>query len=137
MAVEANHYKLRDEKIRITYSSTSFDGTPRLDYEKGGRLLSFSGDQIREQASEMGTLVTVTLKALPDLRTVILTLLVPQVNLTESKPRRAIRTLAVVTTIRTTIGGPGLVDGPVQTYKALALRGSARHIVALASSAKA
>ena len=60
----------------------------------------------------------------PDLDTLLLVLVVPTVNLDESGTAK-IRTFAVLTTHRTSIGGPDLVNGQLQTYKTVGLRGVA------------
>jgi hypothetical protein len=70
-------------------------------------------------------LITVTLEVIPDLHTLTLTLLVPQINLDEGN-ESSFSTQAILTTHRTSIGGPNLVKGPLQTYEVVALEGTAR-----------
>ena len=117
--------KYRD--VNITYSTTGFIGQPILNYEDSNGTRSFIGDEIRTQETEIGTTVTVTLEAVPDLRVVTLTLLVPEINL-DGSPRE-FETIAIRTTHKTTIGGPGLIKGAVQSYEVIDLNGTARCVV--------
>jgi hypothetical protein len=71
-------------------------------------------------------LITVTLEVVPDLHTLSLTLLVPQINLGDAGAASAFSTLAIMTTHLTSIGGPDLVRGPLQTYEEVTLSGMAR-----------
>ncbi|HYN89322.1 MAG TPA: hypothetical protein VER55_12360, partial [Ardenticatenaceae bacterium] len=76
--------------------------------------------------SEIGRQVTVTLDEVPDLHTVTVTLLIPTINLEGRESSFA--TVAILTTARTSIRGPGLVEGPVQSYQCVALKGTARQV---------
>ena len=87
--------------------------------------MDITTDDIRSLETEIGTQVTVTLEVIPDLHTLMVTLLVPQIDLDESK-ESPLSTLAILTTHRTSIGGPALVEGQLQTYDAVALEGTAR-----------
>lgn len=91
-----------------------FDGRSRL--RLGGR--EFVGDQIGVANTALGTEVTVTTEVVEDLRTVTLTVLLPAVNL-RGMTEAGFETLAIETASATTIGGPRLVDGPVQRYRVL------------------
>ncbi len=109
--LQANSFELTGEHRQITYDRTTF-----------------TGDEIRSLDSEdTGSMVSVTLRARPDLDTLNLTLLVPDVNL-EDGAARSISTLAILITHHTTIGGPNPVEGPLQTYEVVALEGTARFV---------
>jgi hypothetical protein len=125
-----NRFVLQDSRTgtSITYSTSSSSGKPRFSYRDSRRRSTFIGKEIRTTPSEIGTLVTVTLEAIPDLRVVTLTLLLPEIHL-PSSGRAAFTTMAIVTTARTTIGGPGLINGAVQSYRTLTLRGTAQFVV--------
>lgn len=124
---EPNLYELACDDIRVTYSTTSFDGSPRLSFHEAERKFDFSGEEIRTNATELGTEVTVTLEFVADEQTVTLTLLVPGVNLGK-ETEVSISTAAIETTNHTTIGGPKLITGPLQTYRVIELHGSAKHV---------
>lgn len=111
----------------IDYSTSSFTGEPLFNATWDGQTYSFRGDEIQVVESPLGRLVTVTLSAIPDLETVTLTLVVPAMNVDANG--EPLRTFAVKTTNRTSIGGPALVKGQLQTYQRYALTGRAQHVV--------
>lgn len=122
---QPNLFELAGEYTQITYSTTSITGQPQFHYQDQQRDVNVAGEDIRSQDTEIGTQITVTLEVIPDLHTLTVTLLVPRINLgggTESP----LSTLAILTTHRTSIGGPDLVEGQLKTYEAVALEGTAR-----------
>lgn len=126
---EPNHYDLHGKKkgFTVTYSTTSIAGVPLFTVVRDGVTHSFRGDEINTLESPLGRLVTVTLSVVPDLEIVTFTLAVPAFNLAGSDG--TIGTFAVMTTNRTSIGGPALVKGQIQTYKRFALSGRAQYVV--------
>lgn len=123
---EPNLFDLQAYETRITYSTSSITGVPQLSYQDQRLSLTFSGEDLRRLETEIGSLVTVTLEQIPDLQTVTLTLLVPTINLREGSTESPVQTVAIVTTQRTSIGGPQLLEGQVQTYRTLPLEGTAQ-----------
>ncbi len=127
-------------------------GPAHITYELGSRELHYRGPtrppqrdfvEVREVVEPLetpiGTLVTATLRSAEDGDTSTVSVLIPQVNLGgagKDGPSDAVdfSTVAVFTTSRSTIGGPGLVDGPVQLYTEAALDGIARRGAAAALS---
>jgi hypothetical protein len=123
---QPNLFELAGEYTRITYSTTSITGQPQFHYQDNQRDLTFTGDDIRLlDTDEIGMLVSVTLEVIPDLHTLTLSVLIPQINL-KGETESPLSTLAILTTHLTSIGGPGLVEGPLQTYEVVALEGTAR-----------
>jgi hypothetical protein len=123
---QPNLFELAGEYTRITYSTTSITGQPQFHYQDNQRDLTFTGDDIRLlDTDEIGMLVSVTLEVIPDLHTLTLSVLIPQINL-KGETESLLSTLAILTTHLTSIGGPGLVEGPLQTYEVVALEGTAR-----------
>lgn len=125
--IEPNLYELSCDGTTLTYSTSSIDGRSRLSYSSGDRSYVFSGEEIRTSETEIGRLVTVTLDAVPDLEVVTLSLLLPPINLINGESR--LETMAIVTTHRTSIGGPRLVQGQVLSYAPIKLHGVARGVV--------
>ena len=124
---QPNLFELTGEYARIlTYSTTSITGQPQFFYRDQQREFSFTGDDIRSLDSEIGTMITVTLEVIDD-HTLTLTLLLPRINLGAGK-ESAFSTLAILTTHLTSIGGPPLTEGPLQTYEVVELEGTARHV---------
>ena len=126
---EANLFELHSATLKVTYSASSLDGKPQLSYKKGKTLLNFRGSQIRQKPTEIGTLVSVTLKAVPDSRTIVFSLLLPLVNVPDDDPTVHVSIKAIETTNRTSIAGPKLVKGQVQTYKTYSLKGTAKSVL--------
>jgi hypothetical protein len=122
---EPNLYELACADLLVTYSTSSIDGSPRFSYQDADTNLSASGEEITARPTDLGTEVTVMLETVPDDHTTTLTLLVPGVNLGD-ETESSVDTVLVETTNRTSIGGPRLVEGQLQTYRTTALHGTAR-----------
>jgi hypothetical protein len=118
-----NSFQLTADDVQVNYSTTSIDGKPRFTFKKGQKTLDFAGDQISSSTVNIGTLVSVVIAAVPDKSTTTFSILLPAIRLPESR-RQAFRTFGIATVTKTTVGGPPV--GPQQTYKNVALRGSAR-----------
>jgi hypothetical protein len=70
-------------------------------------------------------MVSVFLDAAPDAYTEYLTLLIPQVNRVEPQSDVPLQTVAILARHLTSIGGPRLVEGALQTYEVVVLEGVA------------
>ena len=129
---QPNLFNLEGVGVSVSYSTSSIAGVPRFTYRDGSHTVDRSGDEIRTLGVEIagiGTLVTVDIEHVPDLRTVTFTLLLPTINLPQEAEASTFQTVGVLTTHHTTIGGPGLIAGQVQTYQVLSLCGTAQHVV--------
>lgn len=113
--------------VQISYSTSSITGQPIFNYKDSRGTHGFKGDDIRTQETEIGTIVTVTLESVPDFRVTSLTLLVPAINLDGSA--KEFNTIAIRTTSKTTIAGPRLVKGAIQSYEVIELKGIANSVV--------
>ncbi len=128
VTLEPNRYELAGPGVRVTYTTESGRAQPRptLSYQDRSRSRLFTGDEVRVRATELGTLVTVTLRAVPDLSTTTFTLVVPGVNLGPDN-QAAVRTFGVTTVHRL----PFLIDPAppqVDEYRTVRLAGTARYI---------
>jgi hypothetical protein len=126
---QPNLFDLKDaaHHVHITFSTSGIDGRAHLRYSDPRLNRAFTGKEIRTVPSEIGTLVSVTLEQVPDLHTLTLTLLVPAINLKSAQT--GFSTKAILTTQHTSIGGPSLVKGALQTYQVLTLQGTARVVL--------
>jgi hypothetical protein len=119
-------YELQGEGIKVTYSTTSFDGTPRLDYQDKQQILNFTGDQIRTVGLEIGTLVTVTTGKTIDGSFTTFSLLLPAVNLGQSNQAK------IATNGVTTINRFSVItkfnQGQTQIYRTTPLIGTAQAV---------
>jgi hypothetical protein len=123
----ANFFKLNGRGVTVTYSTTSIDGTPRFTFKKGKQTLDFAGSEIETLEAGIGSLVSVTIASIPDKSVTTFSVLIPTVRLTGSK-KQTFRTIGLTTVAKTTIVGPP--SGVEQTYKPIAMRGSAQIVQA-------
>lgn len=77
-------YNSKGDKVTINYSTSSFTGKPLFNYQEQKQTLNFAGDEIRTVDTEIGTLVTVTIKKTVDTGNTTFSLLIPRVNLGSS-----------------------------------------------------
>lgn len=128
-----NQYDLQGTGITIGYSTSSIAGRPQLTLKKGRQTHSFSGDDIDTLDTRIGTLITVTIAQVPDKEITTFSLLLPAINLATTSAKQAFSTIGVTTVHKTSITGS--VKGPRQTYKTVALRGSAQQVAFLTTRA--
>ena len=119
-------YQLHGDQLHISYSTTSFDGKPRFDYQDATQTHTFEGDQIRTVTTELGTLVTVTICMTIDRGSTTFTLLVPTVNLGSSQ-QVPIDTQGITTIHRFSIV-PAFNQGQTELYRVTPLAGTASFI---------
>ena len=120
-------YQLSGDSIHITYSTTSFAGSPLLHYQDATHTREFTDKDIRTIDTELGALVTVTLNLTPDLGSTTFTVLIPRVGLGLSDSAHIV-TEGITTMHRTTIIGPAL-QGQTDFYTFRRLQGTAAFVV--------
>ncbi|PXW91165.1 hypothetical protein C8R34_10174 [Nitrosomonas sp. Nm84] len=118
-----NLYILQGNDLRITYSTTSFDGKPQLNYDDGITTKSFRGDEIRKVGTELGTLVSVTIRTTVNSGSTTFTILIPQINL-DSTMEANIKTESIITRHKA-ITPSSLNYGQLDSYKLVVLSGTA------------
>jgi hypothetical protein len=118
-----NLFELSGEYAQITYSTSSITGRPQFSFTGHQGDTSAEGDEIQTLDSALGTEVTVQIEAVPDQRTVTLTVLLPQITMARGD-ELAFSSLAIFTTTQTTIAGPPA--GVAQSYEVLSLDGVAK-----------
>lgn len=126
--VAPNLYKLSGGHMHVTYSASDKAGQPHLSYEDGTRTLSFTGNQIRETKTEMGTLVSVTIRMTVDTGSTIFTLLVPTVNLASPSSPAQVKTYGITTVHRFSVV-PAANRGQTELYTMTELSGTASLVV--------
>jgi len=129
-----NLYRLHGHNLQVTYSTSGFDGKPHLQYHDASQTLHFSGDQIRTLSTEIGTLVTVTIRLTVDTGSTVFTMLVPPVNLQQGTTVDI--TTYGITTVRRFSIVPEFNQGQVDSYTVTELRGTAAHVVFATAAAK-
>ncbi len=129
--IEANDFDLSNKDVQIHYSMESFISGAQLTYKTQNFDEQFKGEEIRVRETEIGKLVTVTVKTPlnPDVggKVIKLTLLLPIVNLPVSL-EKSIQVEAVLTTElqKGNINRP--LGGQLQTYEIFSLRGIASRV---------
>jgi len=98
--VSPNRYQLSGGHLHVTYTTTDKTGQPHLSYQDGNQTHSFTGNQIRETKTEMGTLVSVTIRMTVDTGSTSFTLLVPNVNLVSPSSPAQVKTYGITTVHR-------------------------------------
>jgi hypothetical protein len=125
---QANLFELGSYATQVTYSSTSITGQPLLNYRDDANNLSFMGDEIRIEETEIGQLITVTLESgAADAPPVTFTLILPEVNVMPQSGGTQIQVPGILTTTRSLFGGPRL--GAEKTYSIIDLQGTAQFVV--------
>ncbi len=120
-----NSYRLRGDGMEITYASSSYSGEPTFALGGPATDVRFRGDEIQtEETDTLGRLVSVMTDAVADGYTDWLTLLIPPINVTPGEPA-SFSTVAIKTRRLTTIAGPDMIDGALQTYEVIPLEGMA------------
>ncbi|MEQ1531879.1 MAG: hypothetical protein ABL925_21430, partial [Methylococcales bacterium] len=80
----ANHFECSGAGVS-TYYTAGDTGVPHtLDFVIGGKTFSGIDAEITDEVTVLGHLLTITRTAVPDLRTDTLTLLLPDVNVSNS-----------------------------------------------------
>ncbi len=124
-------FELTHDDTKIVYSPGALDGSGSLQYAGPMGKYSFEGDEIETHMSARGLEVSVTLDQVSHLRTVTLTVFVPDVELDEAT-ERSFRTVGIHATHRRSMTG-GL--GVALSSEPLEFDGLARLIEFRASEA--
>ncbi len=119
-----NLYQLSGKHLDITYSTSGIDGKPHFSYQDLQQTLSFSGDQIRSVETEIGTLVSVTIRLTVDTGGTSFSLVLPHVSIPgeQSVP---IQTFGITTLHRFSILP---ITGQRDFYTVTRLHGSAARV---------
>jgi hypothetical protein len=130
-----NQFKLSDheKKTNVTLSlqkggplvQGSTAQGPTLQYEGVEGKFSFSGDQIVTETNALGKTFTVTLNIVPDLRTLLFTLVLPPVTHKAGERTQAFETIAIKSEHHTSILGKPTNPGAATTYVVVKMHGTA------------
>ncbi|HEV2963545.1 MAG TPA: hypothetical protein VG649_17090 [Candidatus Angelobacter sp.] len=118
-----NLYQLHGHGLHVTYSLSGIDGKPHFTYQDAHQTLQFQGPDIRSVSTDIGTLVTVTIRMTIDTGSTTFSLMVPGVNL-EFSSQAQIKTFGV-TTIHKFSVVPAFRQGQTQLYSLTELSGTA------------
>jgi len=119
-----NLYQLSGKHLNITYSTTGIDGKPHFSYQDLQQTLSFTGDQIRSVVTEIGTLVSVTIRMTVDTGGTTFSLLLPRVNI-PGEQTVPVETVGITTLHRFSVLP---INGQRDFYTVTRLQGSASRV---------
>jgi hypothetical protein len=125
--VTPNIYHLSGQQLQVTYSTSSFDGRPILTYQDTHQSKSFRGDEIRAVDCDLGTLVSVTLRVVPDVGSTSLSLFVPRMQITRGTTA-SVHTHCV-TTLHSSRLVPQCSPGQLDTYDITDVQGTAQFVL--------
>jgi len=124
--LEPNQFTLQGYNTQITFSASSITGVPLFHFSDGVQTRDFRGDEIRQEDTGLGRMVTVQLQNnAADQGFEHLTLLLPQVQLSGEEQRVAIHTLAIRTRLVVFVA---LGARQLQTYEPISLSGTAERV---------
>jgi hypothetical protein len=128
MAVQTqgpNLFELCYEDTKIVYALDETSGAPRLEYSGPMGRHSFEGDAIRTESSARGREVSVTLDGVSHLRTITLTVFLPDVAFADPSAELSFHTVGIHATRRRRMSGD---VGGEMISEPLELEGLARNI---------
>jgi hypothetical protein len=122
-----NLYQLSGKGLHISYSTTGFDGKAHLMYQDQQHTLNFKGEEIHTVESDLGMIVSVSIRQTVDTGSTTFSILLPRVNLGNhlSVPihTEGIRTVHKFSII------PSFNQGQLDIYTVQGLQGTASHVV--------
>ncbi len=101
---------------------------PTLEYRGVEGTFTFSGEQVTVETSALGKMYTVTLNIVPDLRTLLFTLMLPPVVHKSGEAKQAFDTIAIKSERHTSITGTPTNPGAATTYTCLKMHGTAAKV---------
>lgn len=120
-AVPANFYECQGIDASASYVTQSLAGTV-LTITVDGITHAAKNDDILDQSTVLGHLLTLTTEVVPDGYTDTLTLLLPDVNVSGFGAKTKFVTRLFKTRTLSSIGGPAFVDGVIQNNRSAALK---------------
>ena len=120
-----NLFELTFEDTKIVYRPDGIGGAPQLDYEGPMGRHSFAGEEIQTFESARGLEISVTLDGVSHLRTITLTVFLPELELEEPTAQLSFRTVGIHSTRRRPIASAA---GEPMTSEPLEFEGLARNI---------
>jgi hypothetical protein len=122
--VNANRYDLHGRNITVTYGEAGADGKPYLTYAGAELPLTFKGDEIRIQNTDLGKVVSVSIRRTIDTGSTSFTILVPKVLMSKGVATTSIKTVGITTVHKFSILQM-LMRGQDDLYTTVALSGTA------------
>jgi hypothetical protein len=122
-----NIFQLQGHQLVVTYSTGELGSIKAFEYQDAFQMRMFKGDEIRTVQTEIGTLVSVTIRISVDNGSTSFTLLVPTVNLPGPNSRANITTEGITTIHRFSVI-PRFNQGQTELYSVTQLTGFAEAV---------
>ncbi|ABB75637.1 hypothetical protein SAMN05216403_1311 [Nitrosospira multiformis ATCC 25196] len=119
-----NLYQLSGKNLNITYSTSGIDGKPHFSYQDLQQTLDFTGDEIRSVETEIGTLVSVTIRMTVDTGGTTFSLLLPRIHI-PGEQTVPVQTIGITTLHRFSVLP---ISGQRDFYTVTRLHGSAGRV---------
>ena len=119
----ANHYVISGSGVSAVADVAPQSGRPSVSLEVDGQKIV----EPKITVTFEGFVVQGTIETVPDSHTLVIRLVFPQVNLSE--PAVTFSGFAVLVREFTSVGGPRLVSGPLQTYELRPVGGTASGVL--------
>jgi hypothetical protein len=121
-----NLYTLSGHDVQVTYSTSGIDGTPHFTYQDHTQTLNFRGDEIHRVETDLGSVVSVSIRHTIDAGSTTFSLLIPRVHLV-GETSQPIQTEGI-TTLHKFSSIPALNQGQRDFYTVTEFRGSSSHV---------
>jgi predicted phosphodiesterase len=118
--ISVSDYHLAGKHTNIIFVAGDCDEM-RLTYND----MLFEGSALHVEQTEVGIMILAVLDEIHDESKVILSVAIPSANRPADMRSVGIHTFAVITTVRTSIAGPGLLSGQIHEYDVVMLHGNA------------
>jgi hypothetical protein len=126
LLVVPNLYQAHSKRLHVSYTTSGIDAKPHFHYQDAIQAVDFTGDQIRTDSSEIGTLVSVQIRVTPDNGSTSFSILIPKINIRKGESAR-IQTIGITTVHRSSLFPP-LNAGQTDLYSVAALSGTAQEV---------
>jgi hypothetical protein len=122
--VSANRYDLNGRNVNVIYGEAGVDGKPYFNYSNAEMSLTFKGVEIRVQNTDLGKIVSVSIRRTIDTGSTSFTILVPKVLMSKGAATTPIKTFGITTVHKFSILQM-LMRGQDDLYATVALSGTA------------
>ena len=119
----ANVFVLSNAQLHVSYSTGALGSKAGLVYQDASQTLQFNEQQLRRFSTDLGELVSVTIRMTVDMGSTTFTLVVPDVQV-PGEQTVPVETLGITTVHRFLFPTPGSVPQR-ETYSVTELRGTA------------
>lgn len=119
MANQPNLFQLSGGDLQVSYSTSSLVGQPQFSYHDPGLSEGFSGDRIKVEHTEIGTIVSVVIRQTIDAGSTTFSLIIPSIGTMPASGSVAISTIGITTIHKLKLFGHEPGQSSINTVRAL------------------